>query len=38
LRTTETMREKYEQALAAPTKTESERILQSVGLHATEVC
>ncbi|KAJ7892470.1 hypothetical protein B0H14DRAFT_2560177 [Mycena olivaceomarginata] len=36
LRTTETMKQFYEDAIAAPTKTESERILQSVGLHATE--
>ncbi|KAJ7875076.1 hypothetical protein B0H13DRAFT_1894337 [Mycena leptocephala] len=36
LRTTETVREKYEQTLTAPKKTQSERILQSVGLHPTE--
>ncbi|KAJ7875714.1 hypothetical protein B0H14DRAFT_2568563 [Mycena olivaceomarginata] len=36
LRTTETMRRKYEDAIAAPTKSERESILQSVGLHATE--
>ncbi|KAJ7680005.1 hypothetical protein B0H17DRAFT_1206155 [Mycena rosella] len=36
LRTTETMKRFYEDAMAAPTKTESERIIQSVGLHATE--
>ncbi|KAJ6550186.1 hypothetical protein B0H19DRAFT_1298710 [Mycena capillaripes] len=36
LRTTETMKQFYEDAIAAPTKAESERILQSVGLHATE--
>ncbi|KAJ7201091.1 hypothetical protein GGX14DRAFT_659051 [Mycena pura] len=36
LRTTETMKQIYEDAMAAPTKTESEHILQSVGLHATE--
>ncbi|KAJ7651757.1 hypothetical protein B0H17DRAFT_1215217 [Mycena rosella] len=32
----ETMKRFYEDAMAAPTKTESERIFQSVGLHATE--
>ncbi|KAJ7718510.1 hypothetical protein B0H14DRAFT_3170816 [Mycena olivaceomarginata] len=36
LRTTETMRNVYADAMTAPTKTESERILQSAGLHATE--
>ncbi|KAJ7867913.1 hypothetical protein B0H14DRAFT_2272350, partial [Mycena olivaceomarginata] len=36
LRTNETLKQSYEDALAAPTKTESEHILQSVGLHATE--
>jgi hypothetical protein len=37
LRTTETMRNVYADAMTAPTKTENERILQSAGLHATEV-
>ncbi|KAJ7347355.1 hypothetical protein DFH08DRAFT_914503 [Mycena albidolilacea] len=36
LRTTETIRNVYADAMTAPTKTESERILQSPGLHATE--
>ncbi|KAJ7090711.1 hypothetical protein C8R44DRAFT_835939 [Mycena epipterygia] len=36
LRTTETMKRFYEDALAASTKSEREHILQSVGLHATE--
>lgn len=36
-RTTETMKQVYEDALATTTKTDREKILQAVGLHATKV-
>lgn len=38
LRTTETMKQVYDNALSATTNTAREKILQGAGLHLTEVC